>query len=294
MLEPIQAVRPDTVGKLEPTDSFPLSSYVRWTTHQYIACCLLGSTRVYHTIPASGEGAPGVNYDQTDFGYDSSKRRNRSVSPGGTIRFDVLDTRNQVVSTYIGADDTGATETDPTGGGADPNNNMVLVTENQYDNGQAGGDGNLTRQTQYVSDSETRVTDFTYDWRSRRTTTDGEMDFYEQVTYDNLDRAIETERYDTTSSGNLVSRQETLIDDRGRLYRMIRWAVDVSTGSVGNALVDDFWLDAADRDELRRGQALYSVFRLNSPRGQNDRACEIAGQGGRLRSSECVTLGGRS
>ena len=51
VLEPIQAVRADTVGKLEPTDDFPQSSYGRWTTHQYIACCLLGSTRVYHTIP---------------------------------------------------------------------------------------------------------------------------------------------------------------------------------------------------------------------------------------------------
>ena len=51
----------------------------------------------------------------------------------------------------------------------------------------------------------------------------------EDVTYDNLDRAIKTERFDTTSSGNLVSRQETLIDNRGHVYRTIHWAVDVST-----------------------------------------------------------------
>ncbi len=113
VLEQIQAVRSNTSGKLQPSDDFPQSSYVRWTTYQYIHCCLLASTRVYHTIPASGEGGQSANYDQTDFGYDSSKRRNRSVSPGGTIRFDVLDTRNQVVSTYIGTDDSGATESDP-------------------------------------------------------------------------------------------------------------------------------------------------------------------------------------
>ena len=34
----------------------------------------------------------------------------------------------------------------------------------------------------------TRVTTFTYDFRGRRIATDGEVDFYEKTTYDNLDR----------------------------------------------------------------------------------------------------------
>ena len=166
-------------------------------------------------------------------------------SPGGTITFEVFDVHRCVIATYVGTDNTGATETDPTGGGADPNNNMVLVTSYQYDNGQAGGDGNLIQQTQHVSDSETRVTDFVYDWRNRRTDTDGEIDFYEQVTYDNLNRVIRTERYDTTAQGNLIARSDTLYDDRGRVYRTIRYAVDASTGAVGNALVDNTWYDTA-------------------------------------------------
>src|SRR5207302_1186093 len=33
-LEQIQAVRASTSGALQPTDSFPQSSYVRWTTTQ--------------------------------------------------------------------------------------------------------------------------------------------------------------------------------------------------------------------------------------------------------------------
>ena len=37
---------------------------------QYTDCCLAASQRVYHTIPASGEGDSGTNYDETDFGYD--------------------------------------------------------------------------------------------------------------------------------------------------------------------------------------------------------------------------------
>ena len=197
-------------------------------------------------------------------------------SPGGTITFEVFDVHRCVIATYVGTDNTGATETDPTGGGADPNNNMVLVTSYQYDHGQAGGDGNLTEQTQYVSDSETRVTDFVYDWRNRRTATDGEIDFYAQVTYDNLDRAIKTERFDTTSSGNLVSRQETLIDNRGRVYRTIRWAVDVSTGSVGNALVDDFWFDAAG-NQIKSQPAGSKLFTKTVHDGVGRQTAQYAG-----------------
>ena len=146
VLQQIQATRASTSGKLLPTDSFPQSSYVRWTTYQYTECCLVSSMRVYHTIPTSGEGSQGTNYDETQYGYDSMKRRNRTVSPGGTITFDVLDARGQVIETWVGTNDDGATETDPSGGGADPDNNMVLVTGNQYDGGADGGDGNLTEQ----------------------------------------------------------------------------------------------------------------------------------------------------
>lgn len=153
--------------------------------------------------------------------------------------------RRHVVATYVGTDDSGATETDPTGGGADPDNNMVLVTSYEYDHGQAGGDGNLTEQTQHVDADTARVTQFVYDWRNRRTDTDGEIDFYEKLDYDNLDRVTKTERYDTTVEGNLIARSERKYDDRGRVYQTIRYGVDPSTGAVGNALVDHTWYDAA-------------------------------------------------
>ncbi len=45
-----------------------------------------------------------------------------------------------------GSDDAGATDEDPTGGGA-AGNDMVAVEVNQYDGGLDGGDGNLTRRT---------------------------------------------------------------------------------------------------------------------------------------------------
>ena len=121
--------------------SRPTSPGRRTSTRE---CCVLDSTRVYHTIPASGEGQSGTHYDQTDFEYKTAQIMNRQKTPGGTITFTVFDARGNPTKVYVGTDDTGATVGDPTGGGAQ-GNNMVLVTENEYDGGSAGGDGNLTQ-----------------------------------------------------------------------------------------------------------------------------------------------------
>jgi hypothetical protein len=166
-------------------------------------------------------------------------RRNRIVTPGGTITRLLFDPRGLVTETWIGTDDTGGP------GGSDPGNDMVLVTENEYDHGTDGGDGNLTRQTQHVNATTTRVTDFAYDWRNRRTTTDGELDFYETVEYDNLSRIVKRDRRDTDAQGNLIARSETKFDNRGNVYQEIQWAVDPTTGTVGNALTDNTWFDPA-------------------------------------------------
>jgi len=242
VLEQIQATRASTSGKLLATDTFAQTSYVRWTTNQYTDCCKQASMRVYHTIPTSGDGSSGTNYDQTDYGYDSRDRRNRVVAPGGTITRTVFDERGNAVSVYVGTDDTGATASDPTGGGGG-GNNMVLVTAYVYDGGADGGDNNLTSLTQHVDGSTTRVTTYAYDWRNRQTSTDGPEDFYEKRYYDNLNRTTKVERYDTTSGGNLTGRTETSFDDLGRVYQTVRHAVDPSSGSVGNSLTDKTWYD---------------------------------------------------
>lgn len=91
----------------------------------------------------------------------------------------------------------------------------------------------------------TRTTSYTYDFRGRRTATDGEEDLYEKTYYDNLNLVTKTERYDTTANGNLISRNETKYDSRGRDYQTKRYAVDPTTGTVGNALTDNTWYDAA-------------------------------------------------
>lgn len=148
------------------------------------------------------------------------------------------------VSNWIGTSDTGATDADPTGGGA-TGNTMVVVVANEYDGGNDGGNGNLTQQTQDVDGATQRVTTFEYDFRDRRTVVDGEDDYYQESTWDNRDQVIRVDQRDTSAGGNLIGRSETLFDDRGQVYRTIRYAVDPATGTVGNSLVDNTFYDAS-------------------------------------------------
>jgi RHS repeat-associated protein len=233
----------ETPGRLTPADTFPQSSWVRWSRILSNDQGQVTASRVYHLIPASGEGTVGTNYDETTFGYDLMGRQNKSVTPAGTISRTVFDVRGLAVSSWIGTNDNGATDSDPTGGGA-TGNNMVQVTASEYDGGSAGGSGNLTEQTQFVDASATRVTIFEYDFRNRQVVIDGEIDFYQVSEYDNLNQVVRVDRRNTTSSGNLIARSETKFDNRGRVYQSIRYAVDPATGTVGNSLVDNTFYDA--------------------------------------------------
>ncbi|MCY2963797.1 MAG: RHS repeat-associated core domain-containing protein, partial [Planctomycetota bacterium] len=249
VLEQISSTRGSSTtssGKLAATDTFAQSSYVRWQTTQYTDCCFAASQRAYKLIPTSGAGTSGTNYDETDFGYDVMKRRNRTVSPGGTITRTVFNSRGLATGIWVGTNDNGASATDPSGGGA-AGNNMVQVSGVEYDSNVAGGDSNVTKQIAYVdsNSANNRETSFVYDFRNRRTATDGEIDFYEQVIYDNLDRVLRTDRRNTTSAGNLIARAETRFDDRGRVYQSVRYGVDPTSGVVGYGLTDNTWFDAS-------------------------------------------------
>lgn len=233
-----------TFGKLTAQDNFPQTSYVAWQTTQYTDCCFVASRRSYHAIPLSGPGSVGTNYDEVVIGYDVMKRPIRNVTGGGTITRKVLDARGNVIQTWVGTDDNGATPDDPTGGGAS-GNNMVEVTAVEYDNGYAGGDNNPTQMTAFVDDTTSRITVNLYDWRNRKTAVDGEIDFYQQNFYDNLNRQYRTDRRDTTAAGNLIGRSVSKYDDQNRVFQSIRYGVNPDTGVVGNSLTDNNWFDAS-------------------------------------------------
>ena len=149
-------------------------------------------------------------------------------------------------ATYVGADDTHATDSDPTGGtvGRQAGNNMVQLAASVYDGGGAG-DGNLTSTTKFMADPTlNRVTTFAYDWRDRLTTTIGMEGSCQVQGYDNLDRLILTQRFDTTPTGALLAQSATSYDDRGRVYQTLNYSV--SGGQLGPALAAYTWYDQAN------------------------------------------------
>ena len=238
----IQAVRASTSGPLLSTDTFPQSSWVRWTSQNYVTASSPGYQRVYFAIPSSGTGVRGTNYNQTNYAYDRMQRQIRVLTPGRTINSTVYHPMGWVLENWTGTNDNGATASDPSGGGA-PGNNMIKVQANEYDGGSAGGDGNLTKQTQYQDATITRVTTFQYDFRDRQVEIDGEIDFCQVSTYDNMDRMVQVDRYDTTTSGHLIGRTVNNYDNRNRVYQTITYAVDPVTGTVGNSLTSNTWYD---------------------------------------------------
>ncbi len=60
----------------------------------------MASTRVYHAIPSSGAGSPGTHYDETVYGYDSSKRQNRQVTYDAWNRLVKLEDGSGTVAQY--------------------------------------------------------------------------------------------------------------------------------------------------------------------------------------------------
>ncbi len=208
-------------------------------------------------------------------------RQNKTVSPDGTITRTVFDDRGLVVSTWMGTDDTNATDTDPTGGGA-TGNNMLKTAEHEYDDGNDGGDGYRTKTTVLVNatSADNRVTEFEYDWRGRMTntiTSDGTDEFHQKPTYDNQGRVTKNQTYrDDSSTLVLMAQSESFFDERGRQYRSKSYAVS-DAGVAGNALESNQWYDEKNRvikssspestaftktvyDAVERTTAVYSAY----------------------------------
>ena len=166
------------------------SAYTAWTSYTYENQQLV-ATQVYYNIPSSGTGTASVvgdannaadhNYNQTQYGYNANGLLEWMETPNGTIIWNVLDVRGDVLSTWVGTNDNTPSEfaawlANPsnstarayTAGGA----NMVEVSANLYD-----ADGDVTQTTDYqyasaasdwsVATPTARVTQDFYDWRDR-------------------------------------------------------------------------------------------------------------------------------
>jgi len=244
----IEAARECSCGTLRSDENFPQKNWEAWTKNYYDEWGRLLTRRVYHDVPAIGEGKRGVNYGETKFGYDSMGRQVRQASPGGTITRVVYDARALVASRWTGTNDNGATNSDPSGGGA-TGNNMVEVVSYEYDDGNFDGLGLLTKETRAVdgTPSNNRVIEHSYDYRSLRTQTkasDGSTNYFTVFTYNNFGQVIQTDTYHSSVvAGNLTGRKKRHLDILGREYKSEAYAVAPSTGTVGNALEGESWRD---------------------------------------------------
>lgn len=215
-------------------------------------------------------GSSGTNYNRTEYAYDQRGRLKKVKNAVGTIRWSVYDGLGRLVSTWIGTDDTGAINGDPDGPGGN-SNNMLQTAAYEYDGGSSGGDGNLTKVTEYVGNGDTdRVTLMGYDWRDRLVATKygdqggsgentGVNRQLQYVELDNLGRQTAVEWYDadqlsiSSTSGVpnkpsytlRTSRSETNYDEQGRVYQTKAFS-DPSTSSPSAPLVANTWYDARD------------------------------------------------
>ena len=79
---------------------------------------------------------------------------------------------------------------------------------------------------------------------------------YTRYHFDNLDHVTKVERYleQYPSADLLLARQESFFDDLGRTYETRRYAVNPSTGAVGNYLAGYTWYDAAGNVIKQQGE----------------------------------------
>ena len=238
-------------------EDFTQGEYTSWTVYQYTNTRLT-ATAVYDDIPTGSSdldyddfiGTAGTNYDVTTYGYEDygasyMGRQNRVETPDGTITRYVYDGRGNVIETWIGTNDYGATDDDPGNSGAG-GNTMVKISSFTYD-----ADGYMDTST----DALGVVTHYTYDWRGRTTkvcqnyqdgTHDGGDDSDEDVTteyeYDNLNRRIE----ETDVLGNVTSYA---YDNLDRLYRVTQPDPD-GGGPLGSPVTNYYYDDAGNLESL--------------------------------------------
>ena len=208
-------------------------------------------------------------YLKTTYGYedygdtvtDRMGRQNKTVSPDGTITRQVLDARGNVLETWMGTDDTNATDNDPTGAAA-TGNNMVKIASYTYD-----ADGNTTESRSYFDDGATDyyATLYNYDWRGWLTDIRNPANVVTHYEYDNLGRTTDTLTYADTDedyftfdqgiitgtnveNSELRAKTESLYDTLGRVYESRVYEVDQqdaqNPGTVGSYLTSETWYDA--------------------------------------------------
>ncbi|MBX3403604.1 MAG: hypothetical protein KF699_09370 [Phycisphaeraceae bacterium] len=209
--------------------------------------------RSYFEVPTSAYGSSGTNFDATTFAYDDMGRRIRTKVADGTITRSAYDVLGRAWQSFVGTNDNG-----DAGGDTSGTNNMVKVSETEFDGGNDGGNSLVTARTLFVEDSTTgqRVTTFQHDVRGRTIVTENPVAPHVLVKYDNLGRMLASATYSSPSgldptddptglTTNRLGLSQTFYDEAGRVWKTQRHKI--SAGSDADHLATLTWYDKSGR-----------------------------------------------
>ena len=232
----------DSADKALLKKNFDQKTWSAWRQHHFDDRDRHDWTRVYHDIPDSGAGSSGTHYDETRFLYDKLYRREFVTTPGGTVTRTVFDVRGLPTRVQLGQLFPGSWL-----------GKVLTVTEYEYDDGQSGRNGNLTKLTQHVEKSECsgktvkRITAFKYNWRDQRV----RMWRPDEKQDEKLGVEYEHNNLDQVTSVNDVPRKYARLpkyDTRGRVYQIEEWFLAYAPGYTSvskRKLVTNVWRDPA-------------------------------------------------
>jgi RHS repeat-associated protein len=234
----------------------------------------LQEDRAYFNIPGSGAGSPGTEYDATQYAYDAMGRKWRTKTAPGTITRTVFDELGRAYQTYMGTNDH--TFADGEAGGSD---NMVKISELEFDSGSAGGNSLVTTRTAFIQDSTTgrRDTTYAYDFRGRVLLTTNPQAPHMLASYDNLGRMIASAQYASTGSitpgstdpahsgtqSDRVALSKTLYDEMGRVFKTTRYKVTQANGTDADSIDSLTWYDPAGRVIKVKGESAHEKRRYD-------------------------------
>jgi RHS repeat-associated protein len=235
-------------------------------------------SRAYFTLPASGAGSAGTNYDPTVYGYDDMGRTRRVKSAAGTITRTTYDAIGRRSGTWIGTNDhlnSTFPDSDRESSGTD---NMVETERLVYDGGTDKGNSLVTSRKvdadgNWAGSTDQRETTYAYDYRDRVVLTVNPQSPHVVNAYDTMNRVVGTATYSSSSglsassvptgATNRLGYNETFYDQKGQVYKTTRHKIDASDGSDDDSIDTLRWYDPTGRLVKVKGDGQHAKYRYD-------------------------------
>ncbi len=224
------------------------ADWLSWSHMIYDDAGKVTNQRVYHDVPASGDGS-GTGYEnyytESLTGYNTATGHiERTETPGGTITRVERDDAGRVIETWVGTSDSTWDYDNSV------YDNLLKVKTIEYD----GSSNRVSKETTHVDDSGTdgdpltinndRIVEYTYDSEERLSETkvkNGSVYHITKNTYDSQDRAYIVEKFigATSASANRKSKTETIYDSNGNVSESKQYEINLTTGAESGKYLSD-------------------------------------------------------